>query len=358
MLKAFSVVLLLLFPLGLLAQQDSTPLVQFSGYVEAYYGYDFGNPPDHQRPSFDYSHHRHNEFNINLAYLKAAHSSAHTRANLALMTGTYPSVNLAHEPVLLRNILEANVGLRLSKTRDLWLDAGVMPAHIGFESAVSKDCWTLSRSLLADNSPYYEAGLKLGYATADQKWKLAGLVLNGWQRIRRPIGHQLPAFGHQVTYQPSAQLTLNSSSFVGSDNPDSTRQLRLFHNFYAIWQPSPQWGLTAGFDIGAQRAATPSEEFHTWHTAALILRRKFGERFYLAGRGEYYHDPQEVIIAGNGPGGFQTWGASLNLDYWVRDNVVVRVEGHHLRNRSAIFYDRGGQSRNALQVLGSLAVSF
>ena len=358
MLKRLCASFFLLLPFGLLAQQDSTPLVQFSGFVEAYYGYDLGNPPDHRRPSFDYSHSQHNEFNINLAYIKATHSRALTRANLALMTGSYPNVNLAHEPVVMRNILEANVGVRLSKTRDLWLDAGVMPAHIGFESAVSKDCWTLSRSLLADNSPYYEAGLKLGYATPDQKWKLSGLILNGWQRIGRPAGNQIPAFGHQVTYQPSPKLLLNSSSFVGSDNPDSTRQLRLFHNFYAIWQPSPQWGLTAGFDIGAQRAAAPSEEFHNWHTAVLILRRKFGERFYLAGRGEYYLDPQGVIIATGTPNGFATVGYSLNLDYWVRDNVVFRVEGHGLRSRDAIFFDRGRLSPNDLLLITSLAVSF
>lgn len=333
-------------------------MVQFSGYVEAYYGYDFGNPPDHKRPAFDYSHSQHNEFNVNLAYIKAAHSRANTRANLALMTGTYSQVNLAHEPVVMRNILEANIGLRLSKSRDLWIDAGVMPSHIGFESAVSKDCWTLSRSLLADNSPYYETGIKLGYTTPNQKWKLNGLLLNGWQRIGRPVGNQMPAFGHQVTFQPSAKLTLNSSSFVGSDHPDSTRQLRLFHNFYAIWQPNAAWGLTGGFDIGAERAAYPADQYNVWHTAVLILRRTVGKRFYIAGRGEYYFDPREVIIATGSPNGFDSFGYSLNFDYWARENVLFRVEGHGLRNRDAIFYDRGGLSRNDLLLISSLAISF
>jgi hypothetical protein len=350
---------LLGLPFGLLAQTDSLPpTVQFSGYAEIYYGYSLGNPPDHRRPAFTYSHSQHNEFNVNLAYIKASHLRAHTRANLALMTGTYANTNLANEPGVMRNILEANIGLRLSKTRDLWLDAGVMPSHIGFESAVSKDCWTLSRSILADNSPYFETGVKLAYGTPNQKWRISGLVLNGWQRIARPVANQLPAFGHQLIFQPSAKLTLNSSSFVGSDRPDSLRQLRLFHNFYGIWQPSPQWGLTAGFDIGAERAAFPADQWNVWHTAVLILRRKFGQRCYLAGRGEYYLDPRAVIIASGSPDGFQSWGYSLNLDYAVRDNVLLRVEGHGLRSRDAIFYDRGALSRNDLLLLTSLAVSF
>jgi hypothetical protein len=52
----------------------------------------------------------------------------------------------------LKNIYEANVGISLNKKNNLWVDAGVMPSHIGFESAISMDNWYLTRSLLAENS--------------------------------------------------------------------------------------------------------------------------------------------------------------------------------------------------------------
>lgn len=39
------------------AQTDSlSPKLTFSGYVEAYYTYDFGNPMDHNRPGFGHRH--------------------------------------------------------------------------------------------------------------------------------------------------------------------------------------------------------------------------------------------------------------------------------------------------------------
>lgn len=60
-----------------------------------------------------------------------------------------------------------------------------MPSHIGFESAIGKDCWNLTRSILADNSPYYETGIKLGYTSKNEKLYLAGMYLNGWQRIQK-----------------------------------------------------------------------------------------------------------------------------------------------------------------------------
>ena len=40
----------------------------FSGYVEAYYQYDFNKPADNNRPGFIYSHNRHNEFNLTLVF--------------------------------------------------------------------------------------------------------------------------------------------------------------------------------------------------------------------------------------------------------------------------------------------------
>jgi hypothetical protein len=43
--------------------------IQFSGYIETYYGYDFSNPDELSRPDFLYSYHSHNEVNLNLGYI-------------------------------------------------------------------------------------------------------------------------------------------------------------------------------------------------------------------------------------------------------------------------------------------------
>src|SRR5262245_3758518 len=192
-----------------------------SGYLETYYVYDFNKPADNTRPSFVYAYNRHNEVNLNLGFIKGSYNTDNVRANLALMTGTYANANLAAEPGVLKNIYEANAGVKLSARKNLWVDAGIFTSHIGFESAVGKDCWTLTRSIFADNTPYYEAGAKISYTSDNGKWFLSGLVLNGWQRIQRVSGNSLPSFGTQITFKPSSTVTLNSSSFIGTDKPDS-----------------------------------------------------------------------------------------------------------------------------------------
>ena len=90
-----------------------------------------------------------------------AYNTDQVRANLAVMTGTYANANLAAEPGVLRGIFEANAGAKISKKKNVWVDAGIFASHIGFESAIGKDCWNLTRGILADNSPYYELLLKV-----------------------------------------------------------------------------------------------------------------------------------------------------------------------------------------------------
>jgi hypothetical protein len=340
-------------------QTDSTAKrLQFSGYLEAYYGFDGANPGDHTRPGFMYSFNRHNEMNLNLGMVKAAYARKNIRGNLALMAGTYANANLAAEPATLRNVLEANAGVKISKNRNLWVDGGVFPSHIGFESAIGKDCWNLTRSMLADNSPYFESGAKVTYISANEKWTLSGMVLNGWQRITRPDGNNMPAFGHQITWKPSAKVTLNSSSFVGNDKPDSVRQMRYFHNFYGLFQFNDRLGATVGFDIGAEQAAKGSSDYNIWYSPVVIVRARMTNRLTLAARGEYYADPDKVIIASALPHGFQSFGYSLNADVAVQDNFVWRIEGRGLNSQGATFVSNGKRSNTYFFMTTSFAVSF
>ncbi|MBL7998517.1 MAG: porin [Candidatus Kapabacteria bacterium] len=337
-MKKILLILLSIVPLSVFAQTESAKNpFSVNGYIETYYSYDFGNPAENNRPGFVYSHNRHNEVNLNLGFIRAMYQTERVRANLALMTGTYANANLAAEPNTLRNIFEANAGVKLSQSDNLWIDAGVFASHIGFESAIGKDCWNLTRSIMADNSPYFLSGVKISYTSDNQQWFLSGLILNGWQRIQRVNGNSAPAFGHQVTFKPNSSITLNSSSFIGSDTPDSIRQMRYFHNFYGQFQVHEKLGIILGFDIGAQQKAKGSSEYNLWYTPVLIAKYSVSDKMSIAARAEYYNDANQVIISTGTANGFQTYGYSLNIDYQLMDNVVWRIEGRGFSSKDEIF---------------------
>lgn len=324
------------------AQNTKPNPVTISGYLETYYSYDFNRPLNNAKPGFIYSHHRNNELNLNLGFLKAAYNADRVRANLALAAGTYMNANYTAEQGVLKNVYEANAGVKLSVKSELWLDAGILPSHIGWESAIGKDCPTLSRSLAADNSPYFESGLRLSYTSASQQWYLAALVLNGWQRIQRVDGNTTPAFGTQVTFKPSSSVTLNSSTFIGNDKPDSVRQMRYFHDLYGVFQLGPKFAATLGFDIGAEQKEKGKSDMNTWYTPVAILKFMPDAKWSIAIRGEYYHDENGVIIATGTPNGFRTWGYSANLDYNIRNNFMWRIEFRNQNSKDAIFTDHDG----------------
>jgi hypothetical protein len=350
----------ILFTGTTLFAQDSSKLnpFSFSGYAEAYYTYDFNKPSDNNRPGFIYSHNRHNEFNLNLGFVKAAYSADRVRANLALAAGTYMNANYAAEPGVLKNVYEANVGVKISKTKNLWIDAGIMPSHIGFESAVSKDCWVLTRSILADNSPYYEAGAKLTYTTNNGKWVISGMALNGWQRIARLNGNSLMSWGSRVQFKPTSKVLLNYSNFVGTDTPDSIRQNRLFHNFYGIFNITRRLAVTTGFDIGTEDIAPGGNQKNTWYAPVIIIKYAFNSKWAIAGRVEHYNDKNGVIIPAGSPNGFQTTGFSVNIDHSPLSNVMARLEVRSLYSKDEIFIKASGISKNNSFVTGSVAVSF
>ncbi|WP_461103001.1 porin [Spirosoma koreense] len=339
-----------------------------SGYVEAYYALDFTAPKTTQeRPGFLYNHKRNREVNINLAFLKAAYAGERVRANLAIQAGTYAQYNYAAEQELLKHVLEANVGVRLSKTHDLWLDAGIFSSHIGFESAVSKDCWTLTRSILAENSPYYLAGAKLTYNTPNGKWTLLGSALNGWQRIAKLPGYSGPSLSTQVQFKPTPNLILNWSTFLGSDRPDSLKQGRFFNNLYAIINPAGKVGVILGFDIGADRKPVVNSHSdqrvgsgsYVWYSPVVIARLATSDKSFVAARVEYYDDKNGVIIGTGTTNGFQTVGYSLNYDYAIVTNALFRIEGKLYDSKDAIFVaGNGASSRTNVSLTTSLAISF
>lgn len=341
----------LFVPVLSLAGQDSTTF-RISAYVEAYYAYDLARPANGERPYFLYNHKRHNTASINLALLSLDVERRKARAAVGLMVGDYAKFNLAAEPDLLRNIYEAHVGIKLSSGHDLWLDAGVLPSHIGAEGAIGIDQLTLTRSLVAENSPYYEAGVRVQYKP-NARWALAGLLLNGWQQIVRTPGNSRLAFGTQVQRKNEAGTTLNWSTFVGSMGPDSAAEWRVYNNLYAVME-SDAYAMSLGLDVGMQESSMADENWDGWLTLVAIAKGRFGKKWWGVGRIEYFMDDRGVVT-----NGLTTLGASLGVDLRIDPNAVWRVEGRLLGGADDPFLDAAGNaSPTNMAVTTSICVRF
>ncbi|WP_426059853.1 porin [Hymenobacter sp. B1770] len=330
----------------------------FYGAVDAYYGYDSGNDVSNFRPEFLYSHNRQNEFSVNQAVVGVRFNNEQVRGALGLHAGSYVEANYADEDPTFRHLYEAYAGFRPFKKT--WLDVGIFTSHIGFESAISKENWTLTRSLMAENSPYYEAGARFTYEV-DPKLTLTALVLNGWQNIRET--NENKALGTQIQWKPSDKLLINSSTFSGIEGPFGSAQYRrYFHNFYFTYALTSHLSVAGVFDVGKQETAVYGK-YDTWHTGAAFLRYQLADKWFATARAEYYVAERGVIINSSTPAfgdaDFRAGGGSLNLDYAPTANVLLRLEGRYLQGRAPVFSRVENPSANSYgNLTSSVAISF
>ncbi len=350
-------IILLFVSVHVQAQQDSTKRkFEWDAYVEAYYSHDFGKPTDQQKIPFLYSYNRHQQLSLNLVMGRMSYTAKRFRGVVALAAGTYMDDNLQAEDAVVGQIFEASVGFKLSKRKDWWLDMGILPSHIGFESAIGADQLTLTRSMMADNSPYYESGVRLSYNASNQKWFLALLCVNGWQRSIRTGEAFQPAFGHQLTYKPNNAFSINSSSFIGNDRRPELRRMRYFHNLYGIWQLNKNWTVTTGFDMGWEQQSKGSSKLYNWYSPVVILGHQIDDRHRFAVRAEYYQDANKVIVSYPSSVEFRTFGYSLNYDYKINQSVLFRIEARSFNSAQPVFPTENGLKSGNFFMTSSVSI--
>lgn len=336
-------------------EPDTAPPIKITGFVDAYYCYDLNSPRNHEVSApFLYNYKRHDEMNINLALLSGSYSNDKIRGKVGLMSGTYAQYNYAAEQELLKHVYEANVGIKMAK--HLWMDAGIFASHIGNESAFSIQNPTLTRSMMAENSPYYQTGAKLTY-DAGKKWLFSALILNGWQNIQETHGNSNKPVCTQITYRPAKKIELNSSTFVGNEKADSIKQMRYFHHFYVTTHVTEHLYLSAAYDYGLQQKYK-SKKFDEWMASSVILKYKFTSKFSSSLRGEYYKDIQQVIVSTGTPNGLDVIGTSINFDFAPYEGALIRLEGKSFFAHDNVFQTHTGFSNQSTLVTASFAVSF
>jgi len=330
--------------------------VSFGGFIDTYYGFDFNQPTADR--GFTTQAVRHNEFSVNLAYVDVRLEKEKVHGRLALQMGSSVYTNYAGErrynaagasqlADVMRHVQEAYGGYRL--TPDLWIDAGIFFSHIGVESFISKDNWNYTRSLAADFSPYYQAGIRLNYQVSPT-WLTSLQLLNGWQNIIETNGDK--AIGMQVAFTPSDSFSLTYNNFIGRE-----LEFRFFNNFILKTKVSPSWSVAVSSDIGFQKKLAGSD-YSVWYVETVLTQYRLSDTLALGGRLEYFHDRDQVIVTTGTANGFQTVGGSLNLDWQPEPYFLLRNEIRSLLSKDTVFSGKTGAKTSSTHFVTSIALAF
>ena len=340
------------------AQSSDTSAIRFGGFLDAYYAFDFNRPAEHDR-AFTTQAARHNEFNINLASLAGVLDGRRLRGRIAIQFGTSVQANYASEPHIgkisgpdvSRFLQEAVVGYRFGR---VWIDAGVFLAAFGSENWESRNNWTYTRSMIAENSPYYETGVKATWRVSRRLSAQAHLI-NGWQNVSE--NNSTKALGIRIDYAPSAKTEFAYDAFLGDEAADSLPSaLRMWHETIVTLFPASRFRIRGTLDYGQQKKQPTGSS--SWWGYAIVARYAISDKVAVAMRGEQYADPDQVILATSRSYGFPASGWSINSDVAAARQALLRVEFRELTGKDPLFPSDQNLVRRDRMAVVSVALSF
>jgi hypothetical protein len=326
--------------------------LHLQGFFDVYYVYDFHCGEEGQkRQSFFYNYNRHRELNLNIGVLKATWKHRQWITDMGLHSGTYVTDNYASENEILRHFSELSISRRFYNY--FIIRAGIMPSHIGFEGTMPFEQITLTRTLMAENSPYYMTGISFSkkfFKTLECQF----LALTGWQRILPLPGRKIPALGFRWWYSNPEGWSANLSAYVDPLNSDTVHNGRKFINSYLIYNHK-LFCLIAGLDAGLQPELISKNNKKSWHAASFLFQYRFHKFWKSSLKWEYYSDRSLVIISSPLP--FFTHGFSGNVDLQIRD-LLFRIEIRYLLSDNPAFACKGNYSRQNLTLAFSFSYRF
>jgi len=319
-------------------------------YLDTYFGYAFNEPFQKQIPFF-VSSARHNELNINLAFIDFRYKSDNLRARVVPAFGTFMTSNYSSEPGSMKYLLEANGGFRISNKKNIWMDLGILGSPYTNESAISKDHLMYTRSLAPEFVPYYLCGIKTTFPL-NEKLNFYLYLINGWQQIYDVNNGK--SVGTQLEYRPNNNNLINWNTYVGDERVNSifssstNNRMRYFSDIYWLYNAGKKWAFTSCIYAGMQDVKQINGDLKSfyWGQINFISSFSFTDMISLAGRVEYFYDPNQLMISTYGSS-FQGGSAGLCLNVKPNEHALIRLDGRYFLNDADFYLDKDATLHNS-----------
>ena len=329
-------------PPGAIVRTATPVALTLAGYVEAYFGWNFGRPSNGITAyrTFDS---RHDSFTLSNAVLDAAWSRDRVSGRLALQLGSTGATYYASEPSrpggggvtandasLWRYVQQANLGYRADVGRGLLVEMGLFLSPIGPEGIAIKDQWTWSRSILFSALPFYHTGLRATYPLTDA---LSATVAayDGWNSV--VDNNDEKSVSASMTYAVADAITVQGLYFGGVERDRGVAEGRAFRHLfdaYVTVYPTKALAFMAHADAGfeANHFGTSS-----WEGGAIYARLQALQWLYVVARGDRLHEHVATSLGGSAARLFfptaDVASATLTLDARPQDGLSVRLEYRH-----------------------------
>ena len=293
-------------------KKDDETGFSFSGYVDAYYSYNFNNPYSDGNDGriFDVRHD-----NMSLGLVQTAIGYKSEKSEVFLDLGFGPNAELGNFGNTIGfgdgtgssslSIKQAYFAYNFSDK--VKLTVGQYGTHVGYELIDAPLNFNYSLSYLFGNGPFYHTGAKFDFSLSDNFGFMLGVV-NGWDAL--VDYNDKKSIAAQVYFAPVEQWNVYLN-YLGGDEYDPREAGAAGNSYFGSYSGSMTniFDLTTTFQasekflIGVNAAlglyATGAKEEDandpytkdaTWGGAALYLNYAASEKFGIGLRSEYFED--------------------------------------------------------------------
>jgi len=264
--------------------------IDFSGFVDGYYSYNFNRPgtQTNQLYNFDDA----TGFSLEAAKLTANHDADPIGAHVDLLWGRTNAFLHSSSDQTDNFVEQAYISIKPPKGKGFELDAGQFVTSAGQEVIETMNNWSYSHGILFGYAiPYYHFGLRTTMPVT-KSWTAGVQLVNGWNNVVDNNGGVTVGLTSSVV-KPKATWNLNY--YTGPENSGTQKGYRNLIDTTLLLTPSPKFSMYVNYDYGQNHApATTPLNSHSphWQGVAVSARGQVTANAGLVGRYEHFYDNQ------------------------------------------------------------------
>ena len=304
--------------------------MDLSGLIDGYYSYNANRPSSLANGQINDLYNfndKTDQFNLAEARLTLNHDPDPVGAHIDLFYGRANTLVNGGSHDQGDYIEQAFLSLKPAKAKGLELDFGKFVTSAGAEVIESKDNWNYSRSLLfAWAIPYFHFGLRSSMPVS--KTDTFGVQLvNGWNNVTANNGGVTVGLTNALV---KPKYTWNLNAYSGPSNVNTQKGYRNLIDTTLLLTPNAKFNAYLNYDYGQNRDAlttigtttTGDKNLNHWQGIAVAAHEQMTGTQALAGRFEYFNDPQ----------GYQTSTAQElkeftgTYEYKWAEGLLTRIE--------------------------------
>jgi hypothetical protein len=264
--------------------------VDFSGFVDGYYSYNFNRPGSQTNQLYNFDDAT--GFSLEAAKLTMNHGADPIGAHVDLLWGRTNAFLHSSSDTTDNFVEQAYISIKPPKAKGFELDAGQFVTSAGQEVIETMNNWSYSHGILFGYAiPYYHFGLRTTMPVT-KSWTAGVQLVNGWNNVVDNNGGVTVGLTSSVV---KPKYTWNLNYYTGPENSGTQKGYRNLIDTTLLLTPTSKFSMYVNYDYGQNHAPTTtpqSQHSPHWQGVAVSGRGQVTSNAALVARYEHFIDNQ------------------------------------------------------------------